>query len=67
VVDAIDIFRSTDLVTDPIKKKILDDNPRRLTGAAARFEMLTAKTPRSRRRKFGNLSLRVLYLGAESG
>jgi predicted TIM-barrel fold metal-dependent hydrolase len=29
-VDAIDIFRSTDLVTDPIKKKILDDNPRRL-------------------------------------
>ena len=29
-VDAIDIFRATDLVTDPIKKKILDDNPRRL-------------------------------------
>ena len=29
-VDAIDIFRANDLVTDPIKKKILDDNPRRL-------------------------------------
>ena len=29
-VDAIDIFRANDLVGDPIKKKILDDNPRRL-------------------------------------
>jgi len=29
-VDAIDIFRTNDLVGDPIKKKILDDNPRRL-------------------------------------
>ena len=29
-VDAIDVFRKTDLVPDPIKKKILDDNPRRL-------------------------------------
>jgi predicted TIM-barrel fold metal-dependent hydrolase len=31
-VDAIDIFRANDLVADPIKKKILDDNPRRLYG-----------------------------------
>ena len=29
-VDAIDIFRANDLVGDPVKKKILDDNPRRL-------------------------------------
>ena len=29
-VDAIDIFRASDLVTDPVKKKILDDNPRAL-------------------------------------
>ena len=29
-VDAIDIFRANDLVADPVKKKILDDNPRRL-------------------------------------
>jgi hypothetical protein len=29
-VDAIDIFRASDLVTDPVKKKILDDNPRTL-------------------------------------
>ncbi|MGN6720142.1 MAG: hypothetical protein ACTHLX_22465, partial [Candidatus Binatia bacterium] len=31
-VDAIDIFRANDFVGDPIKKKILDDNPRRLYG-----------------------------------
>ena len=31
-VDAIDIFRTSELVADPIKKKILDDNPRRLYG-----------------------------------
>ena len=29
-VDAIDIFRANDLVADPVKKKILDDNPRAL-------------------------------------
>jgi hypothetical protein len=29
-VDAIDVFRKTDGITDLIKKKILDDNPRRL-------------------------------------
>ena len=29
-VDAIDIFRQTDLVPEPTKKKILDQNPRRL-------------------------------------
>jgi uncharacterized protein len=29
-VDAIDIFRANDQVADPIKKKILDDNPRAL-------------------------------------
>jgi predicted TIM-barrel fold metal-dependent hydrolase len=29
-VDAIDIFRANKEVTDPIKKKILDDNPRAL-------------------------------------
>ena len=31
-VDAIDIFRANSEVTDPVKKKILDDNPRRLYG-----------------------------------
>jgi predicted TIM-barrel fold metal-dependent hydrolase len=31
-VDAIDIFRANNEVTDPVKKKILDDNPRRLYG-----------------------------------
>ena len=31
-VDAIDIFRANQEVTDPVKKKILDDNPRRLYG-----------------------------------
>jgi hypothetical protein len=31
-VDAIDIFRANDLVADLVKKKILDDNPRRLYG-----------------------------------
>jgi predicted TIM-barrel fold metal-dependent hydrolase len=29
-IDAIDIFRASGEVTDPVKKKILDDNPRRL-------------------------------------
>ena len=29
-VDAIDIFRANPTVTDPVKKKILDDNPRAL-------------------------------------
>ncbi len=31
-IDAIDIFRANSEVTDPVKKKILDDNPRRLYG-----------------------------------
>jgi predicted TIM-barrel fold metal-dependent hydrolase len=31
-IDAIDIFRANNEVTDPVKKKILDDNPRRLYG-----------------------------------
>ena len=31
-VDAIDIFRANTEVADPIKKKILDDNPRTLYG-----------------------------------
>jgi len=31
-VDALDIFRANDSVPDPIKKKILDDNPRALYG-----------------------------------
>ncbi len=31
-VAAIDIFRANKEVADPIKKKILDDNPRRLYG-----------------------------------
>ena len=31
-VDAIDIFRANSEVTEPVKKKILDDNPRRLYG-----------------------------------
>ena len=31
-VDAIDIFRANTELTDPVKKKILDDNPRTLYG-----------------------------------